>query len=133
MANEKNSSLEELYNQTFKNIDEGQIVKGKIVGITATDVLVDIGYKSEGIIPLREFINPAELKVGSETDVLVEQKEDENGRIILSKDKADKIRGWDKITSEFNENSLVDGIVKKKVKGGFIVDIMGADGFLPLS
>jgi len=133
MEKEKNISLEELYNQSLKNIKEGEIVKGKIVGITDTDVLVDIGYKSEGIIPLREFINPKEVQLGAETDVLVEQKEDENGRIVLSKDKADKVKGWKKITTEFNENSLVEGRVKRKVKGGFIVDVLGADGFLPLS
>ncbi|MFH1655595.1 MAG: 30S ribosomal protein S1 [Candidatus Omnitrophota bacterium] len=133
MTDEKSTSLEELYNQSLKNIKEGEIVKGKIVGITDSDVLVDIGYKSEGIIPLREFSNPKELQVGTETDVLVEQVEDDNGRIILSKDKADKIRGWEKITTEFNENSLVEGRVKRKVKGGFIVDVLGADGFLPLS
>ena len=133
MAKEKNASLEELYNKTLKDVKEGQIVTGKIVGITGNDVLVDIGYKSEGIIPLREFSNPAELKLNQETDVLVEMKEDEDGRIVLSKEKADRMKGWEKITKDFNENSLIDGRVKKKVKGGFIVDVFGADGFLPLS
>ncbi|MBM3247963.1 MAG: 30S ribosomal protein S1 [Candidatus Omnitrophica bacterium] len=129
----KDTSLEELYNQSLKNIKEGQIVKGKIVSITGGDVLVDIGYKSEGVIPLREFPGSDKIAVGQETDVLVEMKEDDDGRIVLSKEKADKIRGWRKLVDDFNENTLVEGKIRKKVKGGFIVDVFGADGFLPMS
>jgi small subunit ribosomal protein S1 len=133
MVKENNTSLEALYNQSLKNIKEGQIVTGKIVRITDSDVLVDIGYKSEGVIPLREFSHPEQLQIGQETEVLVETKEDEDGRVILSREKVEKIKGWRKITEEFKENALVEGRVKKKVKGGFIVDVFGADGFLPMS
>ena len=133
MTEEKNTTLEELYNQSLKNIQEGQIVSGKIVSITDSDVLVDIGYKSEGVIPLREFSKPKELQVGQETDVLVEMKEDDDGRIVLSREKAERIKGWKRITEDYKENTLVDGRVKRKVRGGFIVDVLGADGFLPMS
>ncbi|MDP2938788.1 MAG: 30S ribosomal protein S1 [Candidatus Omnitrophota bacterium] len=130
---QENKKMSEIYNQTLKDIKEGQIIKGTIVGITQKDVLVDVGYKSEGIIPLIEFSNPKELKLNQEIEVLVEAKEDEDGRIMLSREKAEKLKGWQRIVNNTKEGDLVEGRIKKKVKGGYIVDVYGTEGFLPIS
>lgn len=130
---EKNEVLNDLYSQSFKEIKEGEIVKGKIVRIGPKDVLVDVGYKSEGMVSREEFAGQNELTVGQDVEVYVESIEDDNGMIVLSKDKARRLHGWDKINQGFKEGDLVDGIIRKKVKGGFIVDVYGLEGFLPAS
>src|SRR3989338_11187688 len=136
MEENKNKVMSDLYNQTLKDIDnikEGQIVKGTIVGITDKEALVDVGYKSEGIIPLEEFSDRDKIGINSEIEVYIEAKEDDDGRIILSRDKAERLKGWYKIMNETKEGDLVEGRVKKKVKGGYLVDIYGTEGFLPSS
>ncbi len=129
----KNSQMAEIYNKTLKDIKEGQIIKGIIVGITQKEVLVDVGYKSEGIIPLEEFVDRAELKLNQEIEVFVDAKEDDEGRIVLSREKAERLKGWQKIVNNTKEGDLVEGRIRKKVKGGYIVDIYGTEGFLPIS
>jgi len=133
MKDTKESSMAELYNQTLKDIQEGQIVTGKIVAITDREALIDVGYKSEGIIPLQEFLQPKDLKIDQQIDVFVETKEDDDGRIILSREKAIRLKGWNKIIECVKEGDLVDGKVLRKVRGGFIVEVFGTEGFLPLS
>ncbi|HQP91209.1 MAG TPA: 30S ribosomal protein S1 [Candidatus Omnitrophota bacterium] len=133
MSEEKNSVLSSLYEQSFKDIKEGEIVKGKIVKVGIKDVLVDVGFKSEGIVAREEFSAANDLKVGEEVEVYVESKEDDSGMIVLSRDKARRLHGWDKINQGFKEGDLVDGTIRKKVKGGFIVDVYGLEGFLPAS
>ncbi len=113
-----------------KTFVEGMVVKGKILQVRPNDVLVDIGYKSEGIISLSEFEEPASLKVGDEIEVLLEKLEDENGMVVLSYDKATQKKNWDRIVSICREGGTVEGKVKGKVKGGLIVFI-GVDAFLP--
>ncbi len=132
-AADKNTQMDEIYSKTLKDIKEGQIIKGTIVQITQKDVLVDVGYKSEGIISLEEFIQPEELKLNQEIEVFVDAKEDDEGRIILSREKAERLKGWQKIVNNTKEGDLVEGRIKKKVKGGYIVDIYGTEGFLPIS
>ncbi len=129
----KNSQMAEIYNRTLKDIKEGQIIKGTIIGITSKEVLVDVGYKSEGIISLEEFLRPQELQLNQEIEVLVEAREDDDGRIILSREKAEKLKGWQKIVNNTKEGDLIEGRIKKKVKGGYIVDVYGTEGFLPIS
>ncbi len=124
------SDMERIYEQTFTDIQEGGVTKGKIISVSDKDVLVDVGYKSEGIIPLGEFQDPSQVKVGNEVEVYVESKEDENGTVILSKYKADHLVGWERISQNKNEGDLIEGKVIKKIKGGLIVDI-GMDAFLP--
>lgn len=121
-----------IYDQNIKELKEGEIVKGTIVATTKKEVLVDIGYKSEGAISLSEFNDSSSLKVGDEVEVLLESKENEEGMIVLSKRKAEKTKGWDKIINECKEGDLVEGRVNKKVKGGLMVDI-GVEAFLPAS
>ena len=128
-----NTELQTLYDQSLKDFQDGQIVKGRIVKVGPKEVLIDIGYKSEGIIPLGEFQFSEELEEGKEVDVFIESVEDDEGRLVLSRDKARRLSGWDKIASSFKENDLIDGVIKRKVKGGFIIDAMGIDGFLPAS
>ena len=126
------SDLEQLYNQSIKIIKEGEVVKGKIVAVKPKEVLVDVGFKSEGILPITEF-HPDELQVGKELDFLVESMENDAGIIALSREKAMRIQGWDKIVKFSQDGTLVEGRPIKKVKGGFLVDVMGVEGFLPLS
>jgi small subunit ribosomal protein S1 len=133
VSEDKNPGLTSLYESSFKEIKEGEIVKGRIVRISVKDVLVDVGYKSEGIVAREEFSGAADLVVGQEVEVYVENKEDDNGMIVLSRDKARRLHGWDKINQGFKEGDLVDGTIRKKVKGGFIVDVYGLEGFLPAS
>ncbi len=129
---ETKSDLEELYNQSIKIIREGQVIKGKIVSLTQKDVLVDVGFKSEGVVSVSEFM-PADLEVGKELDFFVESIEDDAGMIVLSREKAVHMQGWDKIVQNQREGDLIEGRVNKKVKGGFLVDVMGIEGFLPAS
>ncbi|MFC1668300.1 30S ribosomal protein S1 [Chlamydiota bacterium] len=124
--------LKQLYDQSFVELEEDNIVKGKIVKISEKDVLIDIGYKSEGILPIVEFRNNEDLHVGQEIEVYLESKEDENGMVVLSKEKADKILGWERTIISCEEGKIVEGKIIKKVKGGLIVDI-GMDAFLPAS
>lgn len=129
---EAKSNLEELYNQSIRIIKEGQIIKGKIVSLTQKDVLVDVGFKSEGVVSITQFM-PADLEAGKELDFFVESIEDDAGMIVLSREKALHLQGWDKIVQNQREGDLIEGRVNKKVKGGFLVDATGIEGFLPAS
>ncbi len=120
------------YEKSITHFEEGQIVKGKIVAVTPKEVIVDIGYKSEGIIPKSEFRSADEIEIGKEIDVLLESKENEDGMVVLSKEKVERARGWDRILKEGKEGDIVEGKIVKRVKGGFIVDI-GVEAFLPAS
>ncbi|MDO9463766.1 MAG: 30S ribosomal protein S1 [bacterium] len=124
--------LEALYEQSFRNIKKGDVIKGKIIEIGRNEVVVDIGYKSEGVIPIDEFKDASKLKVGDETEVLLEKIEDESGSVVLSKEKAGQMKFWNEIVAAFSEEKSVTGKLIKRIKGGFSVDI-GVEGFLPTS
>ncbi len=126
------SQFAELYEKTLHTFEEGDVVKGKIVGIRNREVMVDIGYKSEGILLIEEFTDPSEVQLDAEIDVLFEGFDDEHGIVLLSKRKADRQRTWSNILSNAEEGSIVDGKILKKVRGGFMVDI-GMEAFLPAS
>jgi small subunit ribosomal protein S1 len=142
LSNEENESAESfsdpeiaaLLEQSFANVEEGRIVRGRIVQIHDSDALVDIGYKSEGTIPLREFKNAngeqLEVNVGDMVDVFLEDTEDENGFVVLSKEKADRIQVWEEITRAYEDGRVVEGKVCDRIKGGLSVDI-GVKAFLP--
>lgn len=130
--NEEKLNLEELYKQSIKEVREGQIVKGRVVSVKSKEVLVDIGFKSEGIIPIIEF-GKDELEVGRELDFFVDSIENDAGVMTLSREKALRIKGWDKIVKKQTEGDLIEGRIIKKVKGGFIADVLGIEGFLPSS
>jgi small subunit ribosomal protein S1 len=120
-----------MYDSTIKDIKEGEIVRGRVLGVTMNYVIVDVGFKSEGIIPLVEFPQPINIKVGEDIDVYLEQIEDANGELILSKQKADFMRVWDKIREVHDSGLSIEGRVARRIKGGVVVDIMGVDAFLP--
>ncbi len=123
--------LERLYEESLKHIQEGEIVRGRIVQIDRDAVLVDVGYKSEGIIDLAEFPDYGrDLQVGQEVDVLLEEKEDREGQVILSKEKANRIKIWDDISKKYDNNELIEGVVVARIKGGLTVDV-GLKAFLP--
>lgn len=123
--------LLEMYDGTIKSIKEGEIVSGVVLGVTRDDVIVDVGFKSEGIIPISEFMEPINIAVGDKIDVYLEEIEDQNGQLILSKQKADFMRVWDRIQEAHDSGELVSGKVARRIKGGVVVDIMGVDAFLP--
>ena len=130
---DKESTMLEMYNNTLRDFKEGDIVKGIVVAINAKEVVVDIGFKSEGFIAIEEFRNREDLSVGEQIDVLIETVEDDDGRVVLSRAKAEKMQGWMTVGDELNEGDIVDGRVLKQVKGGYMVDVNGIDAFLPMS
>src|SRR5262245_25476041 len=102
--------LAQLYEESLKHIQEGEIVRGRVVHIGRDSVLVDVGYKSEGVIDLEEFPDQGRhLQVGEEIDVLLEEKEDSEGQVILSKEKANRIKIWDDISKKYDSNDVVEG------------------------
>src|SRR5262250_218090 len=123
--------MEDWYRNGVTEFEEGEVVRGRVVHVGTSEVLVDVGYKSEGSIPIEEFQRSGTVpKVGDEIDVYLEAKEDAEGLIVLSKDKADKIRVWDVITQAFEKNRPVEGRVVEVVKGGLAIDV-GVKAFLP--
>lgn len=120
-----------MYDSTIQDIKEGEIVKGNVLGVTKDDVIVDVGFKSEGIIPITEFPMPMTVKVGDAIEVFLEQMEDNNGQLILSKQKADFMRVWDRIRDIHDNGETVQGRINRRIKGGLVVDVMGVDAFLP--
>jgi small subunit ribosomal protein S1 len=130
-AQDTHAALEQMYAETLKDIAEGSIVSGKIIAIRANDVLVDIGYKSEGILAKSDFPADAEFNLNDEIDVFLERLEDETGMIKISKKRADALLNWTRVVASCEEGSLVEGVVRNSVKGGLIVDVQGVDAFLP--
>ena len=122
--------MQELIAKSLRDFKEGSIVKGRILEIRPREVLVDIGYKSEGVIPVSEFDDMNEVEVGDEVEVLLEKLENEDGMIVLSKEKAAHKQNWDKIVKVFEGDGLIKGKVKAVVKGGLTVNI-GVEAFLP--
>ncbi|MEM9020365.1 MAG: 30S ribosomal protein S1, partial [Planctomycetota bacterium] len=124
--------MEELLTDNIADFSNGSILQGKIIGKAGDDFLVDVGLKSEGILDKNEFDNPADVEIGDTVEVLLDAVEGEGGLVAISKRKADRIRGWEKIINEKGEGDPVDGKVMRKIKGGLLVDI-GVPVFLPAS
>jgi len=123
-----------LYEESLKTLEEGQILRGTVIDITPDHVTVDVGYKSEGQIPMQEFLKrdkKVDVKIGDRIDVLLERKESEEGLLILSKEKADKVNVWRDISRSCREGEVMEGEIVSKVKGGLSVDIGGIFAFLP--
>jgi len=128
---EEYQAMIDMYDATIKSIKEGEIVTGTVLGVSRDDIIVDVGFKSEGIIPIAEFTPPLNIQVGDTLEVFLEQIEDSSGQLILSKQKADFMRVWDKIRDVHDAGGMIEGIVARRIKGGLVVDIMGVDAFLP--
>src|SRR6185503_7375016 len=125
-------TMEEAMKQSQMRFAAGEIVKGVVIEVRPKEVLVDIGYKSEGVVPGNEFDDIKTVKVGDEVDVLIEKLEDKEGMVVLSKEKAEFKKNWDKILTICNEGGTISGKVKAVVKGGLLVNI-GVEAFLPAS
>jgi small subunit ribosomal protein S1 len=128
---DEEAAMIELYAGTLASIDEGEIVKSTVLEIRDNMVILDIGFKSEGAVPLEEFKDFPDLKPGDEVEVLLEHLEDNEGSVVLSKKKADFMRVWEKIRMAYESDQPVEGTLVKKIKGGVVVDLMGVDAFLP--
>lgn len=124
-------AMVEMYDNTIRDIKEGEIVQGRVIGVTMDDVIVDVGFKSEGIIPISEFAGTQQVAVGDDVEVFLEQIEDAQGALQLSKQKADFMRVWDKIRDIHDAGDTCEGRIVRRIKGGVVVDIMGVDAFLP--
>ena len=124
--------LARMYDESFSGIKEGEIVQGKVVNINPNEVLVDIGFKSEGAIPIKEFgDDPSAIEIGQGVEVFLENVEDLEGRVVLSKQKADFMRVWDGIKEAHDSGSTVRGRLMRRIKGGIVVDLLGVEAFLP--
>lgn len=121
----------ELYEKTFNVIKENEIAKGKVVAISGNDVLIDIGFKSDGRVSIDEFPDPDNIKIGDELEIFVEKIEDREGQLVLSRKRADIIRNWEKITAAKENDTVIQGKCVRRIKGGFVVDLGGINAFLP--
>ena len=120
-----------MYEGTLQHIEEGEIVKSRVLRVTENAVILDVGFKSEGAVPIEEFKDPKSLKEGDEIEVFLENLEDNEGAVVLSKKKADFMRVWERIRVSHESDEPVEGTLVKKIKGGVVVDLMGVDAFLP--
>jgi small subunit ribosomal protein S1 len=123
--------LEQMYEDTLTQITEKEVVKGTVVGISDRDVILNIGFKSDGLISATEFRDMPDLKVGDEVEVFIEKQEDRQGQLILSRRKAKIVKAWEKIQGAQDNDEIIEGFVKRRTKGGLIVDIYGIEAFLP--
>ena len=123
--------VEEMYDQTLSKVNENEVVDGIVTSIGKREIIINIGYKSEGVIMAPEFRYNPELKVGDTVEVYVESTEDKKGQLILSHKRARALRSWDRVNEAFDANEIVNGYVKTRTKGGMIVDIFGIEAFLP--
>jgi len=130
-SSEDYRELMNMYEETLSELKEGEIIKGRVLGVTRDDVIVDVGFKSEGIIPIAEFPEPINISVGEEIEVFLDAFEDQNGQLVLSKRKADFLKVWDRIRESYESGDLIEGRVTRRIKGGLVVDLFGVDAFLP--
>jgi len=130
-ARKEKSDLEEIYNGSLNNLDDNDVLVGKVVRLTDKEAIVDINFKSEGVISLNEFRYNQGLKVGDEVEVMVDKREDKTGQLQLSHRKARTLKAWDKVNELHETGEIVNGFVKSRTKGGMIVDVHGIEAFLP--
>lgn len=123
--------MEDMYDDTLMSISEQDVIDGEVVSITSREVVVNIGYKSDGVITKSELRYRPDLKVGDKVEVFIESQEDKNGQLILSHRKARALRAWDRVNDALNSQEIIKGHVKCRTKGGLIVDVFGIEAFLP--
>jgi len=128
---EERKKYDEVYDKTFKQINDNEMIHGTVVGMTKTDVVINIGFKSDGLISLNEFRDMPNLKVGDDVEVMVAEKEDRDGNLHLSRKQARTTRAWERIVDMHKTGEIVTGLVTSKTKGGLIVDVFGMETFLP--
>jgi small subunit ribosomal protein S1 len=130
-SKKRRNELENLYNDTLNTVQEKEVIEGKVISMNKREVVVDIGYKSDGVVSLNEFRYNPELKVGDKVDVYIESLEDKKGQMSLSHKKARAMRSWEKINLAHDNDEIIKGYIKCRTKGGMIVDALGIEAFLP--
>ncbi len=130
-SQEEFMALAKLYSDSFRDVKEGEMIKGKIVRVVGDNVIIDVGFKSEGSIPLNEFFEGAEPKIGQEIEVVLESVEDQDGNLVLSKQRADFLRIWERVLRAYDTGEIIQGKIVKRIKGGMVVDLLGMEAFLP--
>ncbi len=130
-SSDDRSKMDQLYERTLKTVNDLQIIEGTVVSMNNREVVVNIGYKSDGVVALSEFRYNPELKVGDKVEVFIENQEDKSGQLILSHKKARANASWDRVNRALNEDEIIKGYVKCRTKGGLIVDVFGIEAFLP--
>lgn len=125
------AKLEAQYADTFNQVNQGEIIEGTVVSINNKDVVLNVGFKSDGLVSLSEFRDLPELQVGDKVDVFVESQEDANGQLVLSRKRAKTQKSWEAINEALENDAIITGFVKSRTKGGLIVDIKGVEAFLP--
>ena len=125
------AQITEAYDKTLSNVNVGEVVEGTVTGINKREVIVNVGYKSEGIIPVSEFRYNPDLKVGDKIEVYIEAAEDKNGQLALSHKKARQLKSWDRVNEALEKDEIIKGYIKCRTKGGMIVDVFGIEAFLP--
>ena len=125
------AQITEAYDKTLSNVNVGEVVEGTVTAVTKREVLVNIGYKSEGVISISEFRYNPDLKVGDKIEVYVESAEDKNGQLALSHKKARQLKSWDRVNEALEKDEIIKGYIKCRTKGGMIVDVFGIEAFLP--
>jgi small subunit ribosomal protein S1 len=128
---EEFEKLANLYTESFRDVKQGELVKGRLVRIQDDNVIIDVGFKSEGTIPRSEFSEEEQLQVGQEVEVVLESVEDQEGNLVLSKARADFLRIWQKVLSAHETGDIIQGKIIKRIKGGMVVDLIGMEAFLP--
>ncbi|PKP12045.1 MAG: 30S ribosomal protein S1 [Bacteroidetes bacterium HGW-Bacteroidetes-4] len=131
VKSDKRKELENIYDQTLSSITENEVVDGTVVAMNKREALINIGYKSEGVVNMNEFRYNPELAVGDTVEVYVESQEDRNGQLNLSHKKARALRSWDRVNQALEQDEIIKGYIKCRTKGGMIVDVFGIEAFLP--
>ncbi|MFO7526765.1 MAG: 30S ribosomal protein S1 [Ignavibacteriaceae bacterium] len=130
-SQEEFMSLAKLYSDSFRDVKEGEMIKGRVVRVQGDNVIIDVGFKSEGSIPRSEFFENAEPKIGQEIEVVLESVEDQDGNLVLSKQRADFLRIWERVLRAYDTGEIIQGKIVKRIKGGMVVDLLGMEAFLP--
>ncbi len=130
-ANVSKEDLEKAYDETLNKVSEHQVVEGTVIAADKKEVIVNIGYKSDGIIPASEFRYNPDLKVGDKVEVYVENQEDAKGQLVLSHKKARLSKSWERVNAALDNEEVIQGYIKCRTKGGMIVDVFGIEAFLP--
>jgi small subunit ribosomal protein S1 len=130
-SQEEFESLANLYTESFRDLKEGELIKGKVVRVQGDNVIIDVGFKSEGSIPKSEFHEDESVQVGTEVEVVLESVEDQDGNLVLSKSRADFLKIWEKVLSSHETGEIINGKIIKRIKGGMVVDLLGMEAFLP--
>ncbi|MEQ9404535.1 MAG: 30S ribosomal protein S1 [Cyclobacteriaceae bacterium] len=128
---DERKAMEKLYTETLTEINEKELIEGTVVGITDREVIVNIGFKSDGLVSLSEFRDTPNLKTGDTVQVYIEEQENANGQLVLSRRKAKIVNAWESIQRALDQDEVIEGFVKRRTKGGLIVDVYGVEAFLP--